>query len=401
MAKKRGQNEGTIFKRKDKDIWVAQISIQGKRISKYGKTQSECREWIRKMQNQVDDGLTIAGAQKTLAKYLEEWLLVHATSIRPKTAEQYNQICKQHIIPNLGSIKLKDLQAGHIQSLYSKKLASGTSKRTVVLIHAVLMRSLKQAEKMGIIGKNPVLAVTRPKVERKEMKVLNDGQVRSLLSAAAGERYEAAFWLAVSTGMRLGELVGLKWADIEWTNKQLRVQRQVQRLSTGLAFSEPKTKTSRRMIALGSEPVEKLRKHLVSQSKDRQKAGESWIENDLIFPSVIGTPLDPSNLYHIFKELLKKAQLPPIRFHDLRHTAATLMLLQGTHPKIVQERLGHSDISMTLNTYSHVIPSMQAEAAEKLDELLMPISVSDEIKQLKERGADHISHGDYFIIENA
>jgi integrase len=260
------------------------------------------------------------------------------------------------------------------------------SARSVVLIHAVLRRSLDQAVKSGMIGVNPVLAVIRPKFKRKETKTLSDSQVRTLLSFAEGGRFEVLFWLAVTTGLREGELVGLKWSDVDWTGRQLGIQRQIQRLSgRGLVFSEPKTAAGRRVITLGVTTIEKLRKHLDLQLVARQAAGDSWMENDMIFPSSTGTPMDPSNLYHNFKKLLIVAGLPNIRFHDLRHTAATLMLQQGTHPKVVQERMGHSDISMTLNTYSHVLPGMQDEVAGKLDELLTPINISNDLKQLGER----------------
>jgi integrase len=384
MFKKRGQGEGSIFKRKN-GLWVAQITIQGKHVSKSSKSKSECREWLKKTRSQVDNGLTLSGAQTSLAIFLREWLTLSASSVRPKTIDQYGQIVRQHIVPDLGMIKMKDLHARQIQALYSKKMESGTSARTVLLIHAVLRRALNYALRSGMIGTNPVLAVIRPKSKRKEMKTLSDSQVRTLLSFAEGDRFEVLFWLAVTTGLRQGELLGLKWSDVDWTGRRIGIQRQVQRLRGGLVFSEPKTAAGRRVIALGVLTIEKLRRHQNLQTEERQAAKHYWKENDMIFPSSTGTPMDPSNLYHNFKRMLKEAGLPDIRFHDLRHTAATLMLQQGTHPKIVQERLGHSDISMTLNTYSHVLPGMQDEAAGKLDELLTPINVIDELKKLGER----------------
>jgi len=384
MSKKRCQGEGSIFRRKN-GLWVAQITVQGRHVSKYSKSQSECREWLRKTKAQVEDGLTFSDAQISVGDFLSEWLVLNETSVRPKTSDQYKQIVAQHIVPSLGMIKMKDLNPRQIQALYSKKLESGTSARTVILIHAVLRRALNHALKLGMIGRNPTLAVTRPKFKRKEMKTLSDVQVRTLLSFAEGDRFEVLFWLAVTTGLRQGELLGLKWSDVDWTNRRLRIQRQLQRLRGGLAFSEPKSAAGRRVIALGIATIEKLQKHQHLQVGEIQTAGKFWKENDMIFPSSTGTPMDPSNLYHNFKRLLKEAGLPDVRFHDLRHTAATLMLQQGIHPKVVQERLGHSDISMTLNTYSHVLPVMQDEAAEKLDDLLTPINISDDLKKLGER----------------
>jgi integrase len=227
MAKKRGQNEGTIYKRND-GTWAAQVSIQGRRLTKYTKTQSEARTWLRTTLNQVDNGITFLGAQMELGKYLEQWLVSVKTSVRPKTYEQYKQIVTGYIIPILGRIKLKDVRPDHIQSLYNNKLKSGTSNRTVRMIHSVLHVSLAQALKMGLIGRNPADAVTRPKLVKKEMKTLTDTQVQTLLLAARGTRYEALYLLAVTTGIRQGELLGLRWSDLDWVTRHLSVQRQLQ-----------------------------------------------------------------------------------------------------------------------------------------------------------------------------
>jgi integrase len=394
MAKKRSQNEGSIFKRKD-GLWVAQVTIQGRHVGKYFKTQYEARQWLQTTRSQIEQGLTFMGARTTLAEFLEEWLKGYQQSVRSKTYYQYTQIVRGHIVPAIGSIKLADLRPDQIQSFYNAKIQRGTRSRTVLLIHAVLHRGLNYALKWGLLGHNPAQAVTRPKFKRPEMKTLNDSQVRVLLSASKGTRDEALFWLAVSTGMRQGEILGLKWSDLDWGTKRLQIKRQLQRLKNeGMTFSEPKSAAGKRAIMISSTMVEKLREHLDHQQQERQIAGPNWQENDLIFPSIIGTPLDHRNLFRDFKELLKKTGLPNIRFHDLRHTAASLMLLQGIHPKVVQERLGHSDISLTLNTYSHVLPSMQEEAAEKMDELLNPIDVSQEIKRkLGEQRHEYIVAG--------
>ena len=383
MSKKRSQGEGSIFQRKD-GLWAAQMTIQGKHVAKYFHSQSECREWLKVTRAQVENGLTLSGAQTTLAHFLSEWLVATGNSIRPKTFVQYQQIVRQHIVPTLGNIKLKDLRPDHIQALYNQKAKDGMSNRTLLLVHAVLHRAFNQALKWGIVVRNPVQAVNRPKFKHKEMKTLTDSQVRTFLSFATNSRFEVLYWLAVTTGLRRGELLGLKWSDLDWANHRIRVQRQLQRLPSGLEFSEPKSSAGKRVIAVGDSTIAKLRKHVEFQSRERQEAGKSWHENDLIFPSPIGTPMDPDNLCHEFKRLLVAAGLPDIRFHDLRHTAASLMLQQGVHPKVVQERLGHSDISLTLNTYSHILPVMQDEVAHKMDELLTPIDVSEQLKKVQE-----------------
>jgi integrase len=204
------------------------------------------------------------------------------------------------------------------------------------------------------------------------MKTLTADQIRRLLEAVESTPFEALYYLAVTTGLRQGELLGLKWSDVDWSVPCLKVQRQLQRVAgRGLVFAEPKTAAGRRVVALGPSATVKLRQHLQRQSEERDGSGKArWKDGDLIFPSSIGTPMGPRNLLRHFKITLEKAGLPMIRFHDLRHTSASLMLMQGTHPKVVQERLGHSQISVTLDTYSHVLPSLQAEAAEKIDELI-------------------------------
>ena len=383
---KRAQNEGSVYKRSRDGLWVAQATVQGKHVSKYFKTQSEARHYLRTMQSQIQDGLTLAGARTTLIEYLEQWLGTIRESVRPRTLDQYTQIVRGHIASRLGNIKLKDMRPDQIQAFYNEKLDGGTSARTVLLIHAVLHRALVHALKLGLIGRNPVDAVTRPKVKRKEMRVFTDDQARAFLSAAKQTRHACLFQIALHTGMRQGELLGLMWKDIDWITWQIHVQRQLQRNPNGsLVFSEPKTAAGRRTIVISPTMIDSLRKHLEEQEEYKKVLGKKWEENDLIFPSKLGTPLHQANMFREYKELLKETGLPLLRFHDLRHTSATLLLTQGVHPKIVQERLGHSNIAMTMDIYSHVLPSMQEDAALKMDELLNPIEVTDKIKAIKEQ----------------
>ena len=192
------------IKRKD-GLWTAQVTVEGKHKQKYFKTQQEARSWLLTTNSQIRDGLMLSGANITYEQYLNEWLITIKSTIRPKTHEQYTQIVQQHIIPYLGDIKLKDLRPDNIQSLYNKKLKDGASERTVILIHSVLHRSLNLAVKWELLGRNPADAVTRPRIRRREMKTLDDTQVRSLIMVSKGTKYETLFWLAVNTGLREGE----------------------------------------------------------------------------------------------------------------------------------------------------------------------------------------------------
>jgi integrase len=371
MARQRSSGEGTIHKRKD-GRWCAQAVVDGHRLTHSARTKRECAAWLEQIRGNTDGAPHPAADPSTLGGFLEEWLTRAKPYLRPKTWSQYSQVVHQHISPYLGSYDLHEVGPGDIQELYGKLLSQGRSLFTLRITHAVLHRALRQAVRTGLLDRNPCDGVDKPKPRRREMKTLTAGQIRRLLEAVEGTQFEALYYLAVTTGLRQGELLGLKWSDVDWSVPCLKVQRQLQRVAgKGLVFAEPKTTAGRRVVVLGPSAVAKLKQHLRRQLREREKSAKArWPDNDLIFPSSRGTPMGPRNLLRHFKTTLKEASLPMIRFHDLRHTAASLMLMQGTHPKVVQERLGHSQISVTLDTYSHVLPSLQAEAAEKIDELI-------------------------------
>jgi len=376
MAKKiRGWNEGTLHQRPN-GSWRAQISLNGKRVSFDAKIKVECQTWLRKILEQRDRGYDIEGGKISLSKYLQRWLNTSKVALRPKTAQQYEQVIRKHINPHIGDIKLMDLRLDRIEQFYAGLLEAEVGIRTVRLTHSVLHRALGKAVRYGLVMYNPSQGATLPQYKHAEMQVLDESQVSRFLVAVHGTRFEALYKLAVTTGMRQGELFGLKWTDLQWGSGILHVQRQVQQVSgQGWSLAEPKTRAGRRSIQLGESTLHSLRQHLERQKLDKAIAGARWQDNNLIFPSRIGTPMDSANLYKDYYRHLQEAGLPKIRFHDLRHTAASLMLNHGVPAIVVSKILGHAKPSTTLDIYGHLINEMQSQAVKVMDELVTPIQV--------------------------
>ena len=375
MARRRGRNEGSIWKEGDR--WRAAVLLDGKRTSHTCNTKEQCKEWIREMKNQVDRGLTYNGTQLTLQIYLMDWLEIHKTGLTPKTGERYEQIARDYILPYLGKYKLKDLRSEHVEKYYQTLLQNHVGVRLIRFAHSILHRCLSDGVKRGIIGFNAANGARKPKLIQKEFEILDENQVLQFLIAAQDDRYEALYHVAIKTGMRQGELLGLKWSDVDWNKGLLRVQRQAQRVTgRGIVFFPPKTKAGRRTIQLGEQTLQMLRKHLNRQQMEKAFAGEWWQNLDLIFPTTKGTILGSSYLLKQFKKLLQKAGLEVIRFHDLRHTAASLMLNNGVPALVASKILGHSKPSTTLDIYGHLIPIMQEDAANIMDALVTPIPVN-------------------------
>src|SRR5215216_4926040 len=375
-TKKRGNGEGTIYRRKD-GKWATQYTVytaEGrKRKTLYGKTRSEVAAKLTKAMTDRDGGLLFDAGSLTLSEYLDTWLVASVKdTVRLTTYQGYEQICRLHIKPSLGRVRLKDLAAVHVRRLYRGRLEAGLAPRMVQLVHVTLHKALKQAVMDGLIPRNVTEAVKTPQPEKKEIKSLSPQQARALLEAAEGDRLEALYMLAVTTGMRQGELLGLKWEDIDFEAGTLQVRRTLStRAGRGFSFSPPKTAKGRRSIKLPKVAKRSLKKHRKAQLEERMKLAGLWEDNGLVFATRLGTPMGRQELVmRSFKPLLKKASLPDIRFHDLRHTCATLLLGKGVHAKFVQELLGHATISITLDTYSHVLPGMGDAAAGAMDEAL-------------------------------
>lgn len=363
MAKRRAKGEGTIYFWDEKKLWVGQIYLpNGKRKVKYSKTQKVIQEWLLTQRNAIKQGAWVSDDSLTISQFIDRYYTdVASHNLRPKTLEVYETLIRLHIKPEIGDIRLSQLRPDHLQKLYSDKLNAGLSRRTVQFIHSILHKALDQALKWGLVNRNVSDLVDAPSPKRKAPETLNVEQVGKLLDTVQNHRWYPVYVLAIYCGFRIGEVLGIHFEDIDLESGIIHVRHAVQTLKgKGIVVTEPKTENSRRPITVPSFALGILRSHMESQKSNQ----------GLIFTTSTGKPVSPRNLVRHFKSALKEAGLPNIRFHDLRHTSATLLLSAGVHPKIVQERLGHSQISLTLDTYSHVIPGLQEEAAEKMDAIL-------------------------------
>ncbi len=323
----------------------------------------------------------MAPAKITVAEYIRVWLRDYAEhNVAASTLQRYRGIVESHIIPTLGSRRLADLRPIDIQAAYTRWLSPGgrcgsemrgLSPRTVLHHHRLLREALNQAVRWQLLARNPCDSVEPPRPTRAEVKVLDGREAKRLLDAAKAEPLYALYHTAVTTGARLGELLALRWQDVDFEGSRMSVSRTVRRYSdNGYVFSSPKTHRSRRPIALDAKTKDVLLEHRRRQLERRLLVGPAYDDQDLVFATSTGTPLGDSTVRTTFTRILQAAGLKRIRLHDLRHTAATLMLKAGVNPKVVSDRLGHSTISITLDIYSHVLPDMQRDGAEALARMI-------------------------------
>lgn len=336
MTRKRGNGEGTITRRKNGG-WMAQYAVytaEGrKRRTIYGKTRTEVAAKLTKALSDGESGLIFDAGNQTVGEYLERWLEDSVKgSVKPRTHESYGWLVRKHIIPEIGRVKLASLNPAHLQRLYHSRMESGLSAR---YIHAAMHRALKQALRWGLVPRNACEAVDPPKPQKKEITPLSRDEARRLLEAVRDDRLEAFYVLAIHCGLRRGELLGLRWEDVDLDAATLQVRRILSTAKTGPRFAAPKTAKSRRTVRLNRPAVEALQRHHGRQFEESTILADEWQDYGLVFATTNGAPMDPSNLIaRSFKPLLRNAGLPNIRFHDLRHTCATL-LLGGVHPKLV------------------------------------------------------------------
>ncbi len=361
MAKRRIKGEGTIYQDAKSKRWIAQITLpNGHRKSRNSKYQKDARDWLTDQKKSAKDGLFVTNDNIRLGDFLDQYTKdVAQYSLRPRSFESHSGYIRNHIKPELGNIKLNRLRPDQVQAFYTKKLSEGLSKRTVQYMHAILHKVLDQALRWGLVTRNVTDLVDKPRPERFPPNVWNIRQIRTFLNAVEGSKYYPIYIVAIYTGMRFGEILGIHREDFDLEAGIINVKHQLQPIKgQGLVVTDVKTEKSKRPVTIPLTALEVLEQHA------------EGIEKGLIFTSSNGKPIWSANVYHQFKKVLRGLKLPDIRFHDLRHTHATLLLQANVNPKVVQERLGHSQISLTLDTYSHVVPSLQEEAAVKIEGLL-------------------------------
>jgi integrase len=367
---RRGHGEGSITRRKDGRYQAAITLENHKRKYFYGKTRKDVQDKLNKALYEQKQGTLVTGPQRTLQVQLERWLeQVAKLTLRPNTYKGYRSAINCHLVPALGHIQLQKLTIGHLQAFYAEKAAM-LKPRSLAIMNAALSGALEDALKQGFVARNVAKLVDLPRVERYEGQVLTVEQAKKLLEAARGSRLDALLLVVVTTGLRRGEVVALRWNDIDLEKGVLQVRHTLARIAgRGLVEGEPKSKAGRRKIALSRVVIEALKAHRVRQLEARIKMGDRWKEGGLVFCNAHGTYFEPSHVWYLFKQLLKSAGLPDVRFHDLRHSAATVLLAAGVPLKVVSELLGHSSIAITADTYAHVLPEMQQEVVRKIDEL--------------------------------
>jgi integrase len=378
---------GTIIKRGSSyriKVSLGKDSITGKYLSHYETvkgSKKDAEKRLNELIHQHENGTFVKPGKATVADYLSQWLKDYAyTNLSPNTAEGYESIISRHLIPTLGIIPLTQLRPEMIQRYISDKLSQGRTNgqgglttRTVRHHIVCLHTALQNAVKTGMLARNPVDAVTIPRAGRHEMRTMNESDIHIFLEMARPTQYYALFYTALFTGMRRSELLALRWQDIDLLTLQISVSRTLHVVKGGkIIIRQPKTEKSRRTIAMTPSTADLLREYYESQNSLRQSLEyPNLTDNDLVFCQYDGKPFLPNTVSHSWIKLIRRAGLNGIRFHDARHTHASLMLKQGVHPKIVQERLGHSSIQITLDTYSHVAPGLQQSAAETFDSIVL------------------------------
>jgi len=365
---KRGNNEGTVGKAKD-GRWVARLTLPGgRRKAYYGATREQVSTKLVEAKKALQDGIQPPSGQLTVARAATDWLTSIRPSIRPTTHIRYEQLLRLHLVPDLGHLRLTDLNPSNLQRLYASKISLGLSATTVGQLHRVIHHMLRQATEWGLIFRNPAALVKPPAMTRSRRDVLSRGQAQSLLREVSGERLEALIVLALHTGMRQGEIFGVRWKAVDFERGSLRVETNLVPTRAGWQLAEPKTPASRRTIPLNEIVRVALRHHRSRQLAEQLSVGPAWHDNDLVFANQVGNPLTPQNyVRREFYPACARAGLPRITFHDLRHTAGSMALAGGVPIPQVSRLLGHANPAVTMSIYAHAMPNTEHEATDALE----------------------------------
>ncbi len=367
---RRGHNEGSVFHDSNRDRWVAKVSIApGKTKRFYFKNKSDAIKKKNEALRDLERGALAKGPQRKLGEYLQDWLEnMHKSKLRVGSYVAYKKWVG-HLVDGLGNVPLQKLTAEQVQDFLQKKLDDGLSSKTVHEIHAVLRVALKKAVRLEVVSRNVCDMVDPPTIVSREAVPLSVEQARLLVEHVRGHRLETLLAMAIVTGMRRGELLALRWSDVDFERHRLLVLHSVGYI-TGYGYVEgkPKTDSGKRWVSFPAFLFEMLKEHRVQQ-RELQETAKKWVEHDLVFPNLSGGYLHPNHMGETFRKLLVEAGLPAIHFHDLRHSAGTILMSMGVNAKVIQALLGHSHISTTLGVYGHLLPSMQQEVVDTWDDV--------------------------------
>ncbi|PZR62535.1 MAG: site-specific integrase [Chloroflexi bacterium] len=368
---RRGSGEGSIRERSD-GRWEARYrAADGRRRSVFGRTRRDAQDRLRAALQQRDRGARPVDQRVTVAGFLEDWLDHEVRpSRRPRTLESYSGIVHLYLIPELGRIPLAKLQPEDVQRMLARLTGrrGALSPTTRRYVYAVLRIALGRALKLGRVERNVCTLIDPPSKPRRELQPLSGSELRSLLDGTRGDRLGALYVTAAGTGLRQGELLALRWSDLELDRGELAVRHTLQRGTRTLG--EPKTERGRRALRLPHEVRTALRDHRRRQLAERLAAGSRWSDADLVFTTAIGTALDSRNVTRYLQRHLDRLGLPRQRFHDLRHAFATLMIEAGEDLGVVSRILGHAELATTANVYAHLTPAMRDRVAERMDAIL-------------------------------
>ena len=376
--------QGHVYKRGGSWTYVLDVSLPGQRRRQKSKggyrTKRDALSALNEAQGALQRGLYVEPSRLTLKTFLiDHWLPAIKSRLRKSTFEGYRSSIRSHVLPRLGEVLLQALSPDQLNAFYSELLEKGRrngkgglSPKTVHNVHVMLHKALHDAVRWNYLPRNVAQFADPPRQTSsgKAMRAWSPGELRSFLQLVEKDPHFAAWVLAANTGMRRGEVLGLRWQDIDFDRRRLAIRQTIISIDYQVEISEPKTARGRRSIALDSGTVTALRSHRVAQNQQKLKLGEAYQDFGLVFCREDGTPIHPDRFTQMFDKHVKESGLPRIRLHDLRHTHATLALAAGIHPKVVSERLGHSTVAFTMDVYSHAIPSMEAEAAETIANLV-------------------------------